>query len=113
MNKFAKAPQILLLAALTAIPGLVMADNDPTQPLGYQTPSNARNSGLTLNSILISANRKVAVINDQLVKEGERINGATLVAIERDRITLNHNGKRRVIKLNPTTVKRASERDRK
>lgn len=45
-----------------------------------------------LTSLLISPERKVAVINGQVVRVGDSINGARLVSIEPGRALLQHAG---------------------
>lgn len=48
---------------------------------------------LQLTSILISRERKVAIIDDQMLRVGDKIRGATLVRLTRDSARLVRNGK--------------------
>ena len=48
---------------------------------------------LQLTSILYSRDRKIAIIDDQMLKVGDRIRGMTLVALGRDSARLEQNGK--------------------
>ena len=67
---------------------------------------------LQLTSILFSRDRKIAIIDDQMLKVGDRIRGMTLVALSRDRARLVQNGKVVELSLNPELAairKRAAE----
>ena len=55
---------------------------------------------LILTSILIGQNRKVAIINDQMMVVGDRIGKAKLVKVSRDSVQLLKNGKRIELRLN-------------
>ncbi len=92
---------------------LANANNDPTYPLRHIPSESAENRELRLNSVLISNSRRVAVINGQLVAEGDTIAGATLIRILDNRVQVTINGKNRELKLHTTTVKRAVKRARK
>jgi hypothetical protein len=48
---------------------------------------------LRLSSILISNNRKIAIIDDQMLSVGDKIRGARLVSITRDSVRLVRKGK--------------------
>ncbi len=79
---------------------------DPTRPLGYRV---AKKSTLNLSTILISNERKVAIINGyQLVKQ-DRVPGsqAKIMAIGERSVTLDDGQKRWVlsIKKYPAVVK--------
>ncbi len=54
---------------------------------------------LQLTSVLIAKDRKVAIINQQMMVVGERIRKAKLVKISKDSVQLLKNGKRIVLKL--------------
>ena len=101
----------MAVASALALPALA-AEVDPTRPIDYQprktTAGNA--SGLTLQSLLVSKQRKRAVINGKRVEEGDRVAGATVVKITADGVTVERNGKRRTLKLNTTIVKKARGR---
>ena len=49
---------------------------------------------LVLQSIIYSADRKIAIINDLPVVSGERVEGARVVDIKKDRVTLVRRGKK-------------------
>lgn len=90
------------LALLTLLAPTVFAQSlrDPTQPLGHR--SSADDIGLKLHSVLISETRTLAVINGELVREGEaleRLPEVTVEKINRSDVVLKRNGKTMVLKL--------------
>ena len=78
----------LLLASLSA-----HGIEDPTQPQTSLKRSSQKSTLLPeLTSILYSTDRKWAVINGEVLTEGELINGFELSAIERHQVVLvRHN----------------------
>ncbi len=67
---------------------------------------------LQLTSILYSRDRKIAIIDDQMLRVGDRIRGMTLVALGRDSARLVQNGKVVELSLNSELAairKRAAE----
>jgi len=83
-------------ASLSAVLMLVCAVNafalaDPTRPSGFvesATSTESTQAPMRLESVLISANRRVAVINGKTCRVGERVDGATVIAIHSDRAVL-------------------------
>ena len=77
-------------------PVAAVQPRDPTQPPG--APSRRTNSGRSetqgklntpvLTSILLSDERRLAVIDDKLVREGELVAGMTLVRVSKDEVQL-------------------------
>ncbi len=65
---------------------------------------------LQLSSILIGRDRKVAIINQQMLVVGERIENAKLIKISKDSVQLLKNDKRIVLKLDNelTTIKKTT-----
>lgn len=49
---------------------------------------------LVLQSIIYSPGRKIAIINDSPVVSGEQVEGARVVDIKKDRVTLVRRGKK-------------------
>ena len=76
---------------------------DPTRPA--HVPAPALNTELDeeqayeLESILISDQRRLAIINGQVLRSGERLGKARLLKIEDDRVSLNVDGERQVLLL--------------
>ena len=88
-------PMLLLVGLSLAAD--VFALTDPTRPSGgFVAPAErAKNaSPLRLESVLIGANRRVAVINGKTCRVGERVDGATVVAIHGDSAVLVREGTR-------------------
>ena len=67
-----------------------------------------------LTSILYSRDRKIAIIDDQMLKVGDRIRGMTLVALGRDSARLVRNGKVDELKLNTemAAIRKRAARDK-
>ncbi len=59
----------------------------------------ARPKTWTLNSILHAPGRQRAIINGRLLAVGDRIDGARVIAIDRDRVRLSRQGKTIILKL--------------
>lgn len=85
---------------------------DPTRPLGFAGSSgtgvaNAQES-IQLTSILISSDRKVAIINGQPLRENQTLKGvgALVKRIDADTVTLQQNGKTWRIALHNTAIRK-------
>lgn len=101
-------PAAAVLLAVSATAGAqAPALEDPTRPppearlvlpAGADTPAVA--SGPQLQSVLIGNHgRQVAVIDGQTLRIGDKIGGATLVKVARDRVELQRGRSRQVLKL--------------
>jgi MSHA biogenesis protein MshK len=110
------APSRLKLAgalalALSAAPLAAQTLSDPTQPPAtLLTPARPGDTpapaAAGLQSVLISRSpggRKVAVINGQVVRVGERFGGATVTAIGPNSVTLRRGKAIETMKLFPAT----------
>lgn len=90
----------------------VQQERDPTRPLGYQSASGkggvAKAAQLRLSSVLISAQRKLAIINGQSLREGQSIPGsnATLVSIHPQGVWVQESGRRWELRLAPSVIKK-------
>jgi hypothetical protein len=87
--------------------------DDPTRPpLGHPVNTNSgakkKISGprWILNSTLVSPQRRSAVINDQVVAKGDRVDGAVVVEIEPNRVRLNANGREVTLVMLSKTITR-------
>lgn len=92
---------ILLLSA--GISTVCLADEilrDPTRPYLPEARELAARPGYTLNAVIVSAERRVAIVNGQRVGVGGTVDGATVVAIEKTELILEKDGKRISIGLN-------------
>lgn len=82
---------------------------DPTRPVvlsGERVPSADKPKLWQLTSTLISPQRRVAVINGQVVQVGQAINGAKLLAVEPGSALLSRAGHKIKLKLIANPVKR-------
>ena len=91
---------LLLTGALAA--GCVFADGvprDPTQPPGYASswPKATKSTKLPrLSSVLIGADRRLAVVDGRLMSEGEERSGMKVWEIKPDRVVVSVSGQQRV-----------------
>lgn len=97
------AVYFVVLALLSA---LALAQ-DPTRPptaaeirawMG-EVVAEAVDSDWRLQAILASDQRRLAIINGQRVRPGDRVDGAEVLAIEPDRVVLAHRGREIVLLL--------------
>ncbi len=89
---------------------LIVPTRDPFQPPAIATADAAalgpRNDGgggaatpLRLQGIVWGVQPPKAIINDRIVTIGESVNGAQIMAIDRDGITVEYQGQRAVLRL--------------
>ena len=102
----------LIGALLLLGPGLagsVHALKDPTRPTdpgNYFGSTESRSGGSwSLQSILSSPQRRIAVINGTRVKEGDRIGSARVVRIHDSHVLLNSRGRTLTLHLFPESIK--------
>lgn len=100
-----------LLLILITFPVFADAEKlrDPTMPMGQQAASQHPAAvALHLNSVLISSQRRVAVINGQALRQGEEIKGSgfRVVSIKTNSVTVQSNNATRVLSLIDSKVKK-------
>lgn len=101
---------IFLVVTLVLIAPMARAESvlqDPTKPLGYTSAKGGALASLKLHSVLISDQRKVAVINGQRLVENDVIEGSGGTVLERIKphsVLVNKAGKRWQLKLQNTLV---------
>jgi MSHA biogenesis protein MshK len=88
MKALATMAAWLLPLQLAAAPASIP---DPTQPAGIPAAADAdvEEREVELTSILVSGDRRIAVINGQLVREGERVDGIAVRRIEPHAVQLD------------------------
>lgn len=85
---------------------------DPMRPPAAPAAAPAEGAGESakaaarLQSVLISPRRRVAVIDGRVVREGERVGDATLVAIAASHVVLQRAEGRETLKLTPVVQKK-------
>jgi hypothetical protein len=98
----------MLLIAANALNGALGADEaparDPMRPFGTDAAvggGSAVASGprFTLTGVVIAPTRRVAMINGRPYTQGENVDGAEIVAIERNAVRLREQGIEVVISL--------------
>jgi len=99
----------LLLILWLGLSGNLYALNDPTRPVDpalYFGTGQARNgSGWSLQSILSSPERRIAIINGSRVREGDRIGSARVVRIRDSHVLLKTGGRTVTLRLLPQSIK--------
>lgn len=81
---------------------------DPTQPYRPVTTPGARGSTprrFELTAVLISSERKIAVINGAFHREGDWIDGAQITRIELQAVRLQRGSEETVVRLNQERTK--------
>lgn len=101
---------ILLLAGLA---GLAQAEvlDDPTRPPGHRLSAPgkpARAPGWHLSGIWIHEGRRLALINGRLVRPGQTVDGAKLVAVTPTTAKLQRGERIITVRLLPRRVKKAT-----
>jgi len=101
----------ILAVALVFFSGQVPALQDPTRPNGFRasTAEAAPQRSFSLASIIIGADRKVAVIDGQARQEGQTFEGVRLRRIYPDRVELIDQGRVRIIRLETLPQVRSSQ----
>ncbi|MDT8383709.1 MAG: hypothetical protein RRB22_04775 [Gammaproteobacteria bacterium] len=108
-------PALLSLVLLGVWP--VQAMQDPTRPPVAEATARAvavqQNSSprWTLHSTLVSSARRTAVINDRVVSQGDRINGATVVSIQPAAVLLRVAGRELRLGMEKKNIKSLSRTD--
>jgi MSHA biogenesis protein MshK len=102
---------LLLSARLLANDVSALDVRDPTTPLGHvaATASASGAQQFTLNSILISPQRKLAIINGSTLREGQTLPGAGNVKVQRisaQAVVLQQADQTWVLRLSPSIMKR-------
>lgn len=93
-----------LLALLLA--GNAVALNDPTHPTDPALYFGSGNvGGWTLQSILFSNERRIAIINGKRVREGDRIGSARVARIQDSQVLLKTGDRMLKLRLRPDTLK--------
>ena len=80
---------------------------DPTRPANWQAARaesvKVEKPDITLNSIIYSQQRRLAVLNGQSLSEGQQRNGVKVIKIESRRVLLEWQGERWYASVTPTS----------
>ena len=83
--------------ALAIIAGPVFGDEilrDPTRPYVASKSRVVAAPRFAVNAIIVSAERRVAIVNGRRVAVGDSVAGARVIVIEKDHLFLEKDGKR-------------------
>lgn len=103
------------LAATCLVVSVTLADaasrEDPLRPPGYKVTESAKavdNKAKTwsVNEILHSEGRRIAIVNNETVKKGDVINGARVLDITAEQVTLQYQDRLIHARLNLIPVKK-------
>ena len=96
--------------------GLAAALPDPTRPYQYgalveieQMPDEKVQ--WRLSGIRINENKRSAILNGKLVKEGDKVDGAAVMEIKPSEVTLQQEDKRLVVRLLLSNIKQPVSTD--
>lgn len=99
----------LLMALWSGLSGDLYALNDPTRPTDpaayFGTGQPFSDNGWSLQSILSSPQRRIAIINGSRVREGDHIGSARVVRIGDSHVLLNSGGRTLTLRLLPQSIK--------
>ena len=88
----------LVLALVAGVAAAQTGIGDPTRPTSLSEPAEAAAAAQgprwRLQSTLVADSRRLAVINGRSVPQGGRIDGATVVEVRQDGVTLEVEGQR-------------------
>ena len=102
---FNKTTLLFMLPVLFFTPITYAQLDDPTRPPGYRLvlpggkTAAATSIRFSLSSVRISSTRRTAVINDRVVEEGDKVNGAKVLAIYPSSVKLKKQNKIFTIRL--------------
>lgn len=94
---------------LTLVYGVSHADQgfrDPTRPYTARIAGATPAPRFVVNAIIISSDRRVAIVNGRRVGIGGSVGAATVVAIEKHQLILEVDGKRITANLHDGTARR-------
>ena len=108
---FCKSFSLGMLLVILLLPLEAFALKDPTRPSGFRAPvvKPSTERSFSLVSIIIGADRRIAVIDGQARREGQQFDGVRLKRIYPDRVELMSQGQIRVLKLEPLPQVRSSQ----
>lgn len=104
---------VMILLSALLLAATAVADerlSDPMRPPGIvevlQPALPTATRSLVLQSILIAEDRRVAMINDQRLQEGDEIEGARVVSIAPNHVRITRSGEELKLRLVSRNVKR-------
>lgn len=101
--------KVMIVMTLLFVPISLQALEDPTRPPGASlltAGGEADATGMQLTSTLVSAGRRLAIINGQTVRQGQQLGNARVIKIEPTAVIVVQNGERKRLALLPSTIKK-------
>ena len=100
-----------LILAMLLLSGEAIALKDPTRPNGFSAPlaKPTPDRAFSLVSIIIGAERKIAVIDGKARREGQQFDGVRLKRIYPDRVELVDQGEIHILKLDTLPQVRSTQ----
>ncbi|WP_371376619.1 hypothetical protein [Thalassotalea aquiviva] len=79
----------LMMLLLTVYVGGVEAQSDPTRPLNKSLATEqTQGLSISLTSIIGSAPKRTAIINEKMLKQGDKLGRFTVQSISRNKVVL-------------------------
>lgn len=100
----------IVLILLSPLSGYGAGFNDPTQPFfetTAKTSTGKAKSPLVLQAIYVRNNRMEAVINGVLLAKGDKIHGAIITSIQKNKVYYQKSNRSGVLSLQPKILKRS------
>ncbi len=94
----------IILSSLLVVSMLAWSLEDPTRPSSYRSVGK-KEDGLRLESILFSESRKVAVINGNVLSEGDVMGSTKIIRIGKNSVVVSDNGNSVTLKLSRTDIR--------
>ena len=110
----AASPALLLAGLIATAPaGAELSDPlaPPTPDVDAVEPAEPGPADYHLGSTLIAGDRRVAVINGRIVGPGETVDGAEVIAVERNRVRLRRDGEEFTIASERPSIRSRSAED--
>lgn len=90
---------MFLFSLLSIGPAIAMVEmRDPTRPIGDNASVSFAET-YELGSILFSVERKIAVINGQWLRVGDKVDGVTVTRIEKNSVDIDGPGGKQTLTL--------------
>lgn len=103
MSRLRRLGALLLLCAAAAPAAGQTGFGDPTRPTSLSEPeperATVRGPRWRLQSTLVADTRRLAVINGRTIVQGGLVDGARLLEVRPDGVTLEQDGQRIVLRL--------------
>ena len=93
---------IVIALLLTFVASVCLGDGllrDPTRPYTASERTATVAPRFVVNAIIVSRERRVAIVNGRRVGIGGSVDNATVISIEKEKLILEMNGKRQTVRL--------------